>query len=300
MIFIIAVALMLAACSDNSTQPSSVAESIIAEATTTTTTTTTTLNIPTKNKVLNGAMLFDQNKQGGVYTSSAEEIYSLDQWRFSGAGLGQFTVQQNSINEQGFTKSLKVVVTTQQSAIAAKDNHHIEYPIEGRDMKDMFWGTSEAKSVTLSFLVRASKAGSKPFAIMNGINNRSYTTTYYISQPDTWTQVQLQIPGDMIGAWTTNEWTFGLKLLWSLGVADEYSATSNTDWHTGSHWNIINHDQLILEPAGSYLELTGVQFELGDQMTDFDHLDSALELSKLKRYYKKENGVTTNTRLGGN
>ncbi len=41
-----------------------------------------------KNKVLNGAMIFDQNKEGGVYTSLATaEVYSLDQWRYMGGGL---------------------------------------------------------------------------------------------------------------------------------------------------------------------------------------------------------------------
>lgn len=254
-----------------------------------------------RNKVLNGAMAVDQNHKGSIYVVPYyNEVYSLDQWRACGGADGTWSVQQMENTGSPFLYSLKATVMNSRGLLTNTDNHHIEYPIEGRNIVDMQFGKPEAKFTTLSFWVRASKAGVKPLAFMNGLNTRSLVTSYTISAPNIWQKVIVTFPGDILGTWQTDDFTFGLKILWALGVGTAFTRGDNLTWMDGASWNQTGTDQLLDEPEGSYLELTGVQYEIGPITTEFNYLPYQYELKLLERYYKvNPDGSIINMHLGG-
>ena len=67
--------------------------------------------------------------------------------------------QQVSDAPTGLTKSLKVTVTTADASLSAAQRLVVNHGFEGLNMADLNWGTSVAKSLTLSFWVKSSVTG---------------------------------------------------------------------------------------------------------------------------------------------
>lgn len=243
---------------------------------------------PNRNLVLNGAMVWDQKNEGNVYSSTGTEVYSLDQWRFVGSGAsGVFSIQRVASSAPGFPFSLNMVVTTQQASLAATDNFHLEHPIEGSRIGCLKYGTANAVTTNLSFWARASTTGNYSVSLMEGTNSRSYVTTFNIAVANTWEYKTILIPGDTSGTYQTADSTFGLKIIWSLGVGSTYSTATSETWQGAAYWNKTGSNQLIQQANGNNLYITGVQFEIGSFPTAFEYLFPSQELQLLRRYYYK-------------
>lgn len=243
-----------------------------------------------KNYILNGAMRFDQNQEGSIYYIGVNtEHYTLDQWRICGGtlGAGRLTAQRESIDFNGFDYCLQLASTTQQTVLNSTDNLHIEYPIEGSRIASWKFGTSNAESLTLSFWVVATQAGDYSICLMNGVNTRSYVTSFNVPTASAWTYVTVTIPGDTVGTWNVSECVFGAKVIWSLGVGSSATAPTSEIWNSAAYWNKAGTNQLIQYPANNCLYLTGVQLELGTSATDYEHRDLSEELKDLQRYLFK-------------
>lgn len=242
------------------------------------------------NYVLNGAMRFDQNQEGGIYYSDPNsETYTLDQWRFCGgtSGVGRFTVQRVPVDHKGFDYCMQLASTTQQSVIGSTDNMHLEYPIEGSRMKSWGFGSADADDITISFECVVTQAGEYPFALMNGINTRSYVTSFYMPYASTWKRVAITIPGDSAGVWSGAECVFGAKLLWSLGVGATASTSNVEMWQPAAYWNKTGSTQLMQYIANTSMYITGVQVDLGSVALPYRHRSVTEELLDLQRYYYK-------------
>ena len=131
-----------------------------------------------RNRIINGDMRIDQRNAGSAVTYDGSSGYSLDRYFSSEIGNGAFTVQQVSDAPAGFTKSLKVTVTTAQTGTL---NAATLQAIEGFNIADFAWGTASAKTITLSFWVKSSVTGTLGGAIQNSASNRSYPFTYTIN-----------------------------------------------------------------------------------------------------------------------
>lgn len=245
-----------------------------------------------KNFILNGAMRFDQNHEGGIYYSDpATEVYSLDQWRYCGgtSGVGRFSMQRMPIpyNFHGFDYILQAASTVQQTVIGSTDNMHIEYPIEGCRITPWKFGTAEASDLTASFWFIATVAGEYSFSLMNGINTRSYVTSFVITTASVPQYVTITIPGDQAGTWGTAECTFGAKFLWALGVGSAASTATTETWQGAAYWNKTGSYQMMQDTANTSIYITGFQVELGDTATPYEHRSMTDELLDLQRYYYK-------------
>lgn len=242
-----------------------------------------------KNFVLNGAMNWDQNQEGAIYnTNPSLEIYSLDQWRiFGGGNTGAFSVQREAISYKGFQYCLQASITTPQTSIGSLDNYHIEHPIEGSQMVDWKFGTAYAETLAISFSAVANVAGDYSFALMNGTNNRSYTTSFNMPTANAWYDIGLIIPGDTSGTWATTDATFGAKLLWSLGACSLCSTSTTEVWQGSATWNKTGTVQLITQGYNKNIYVTGVQCEIGNSVTPFEFLEPNRELARLQRFYYK-------------
>lgn len=245
-----------------------------------------------KNFILNGAMRFDQNQEGGAYLSLPNaEVYSLDQWRYCGgtSSNGSFYVIRvpfpNTYDGQKYCMQIGVV--TQQTIIGATDNLHIEHPIEGCTIAPWSFGSPDAKTLTLSFLAMAHVAGDYSVTLMNGINTRSYVTSFNIPTANVFHRITVTIPGDTSGTWSTDVATFGAKVIWSLGVGSVATAPTTEAWNGAAYWNKADTIQLVTYPHNTCLYISEVQLEIGSEATDFEYLEYTEELLILQRYYYK-------------
>ena len=247
-----------------------------------------------KNRILNGAMVIDQRNAVAGVTYDGSSGYSLDRYFSSEIGNGAFTVQQVSDAPAGFTKSLKVTVTTAQTGTL---NAATLQAIEGFNIADFAWGTASAKTITLSFWVKSSVTGTLGGAIQNSASNRSYPFTYTINSANTWEQKSITIAGDTSGTWSTDT-SAGLWLRFTHGT----STTGTADAWAGADYRGPTGATWVIQTLNATWQVTGVQLEKGSTATSFDYRPYTTELQLCQRYYLKSfepTVVPANGNVGG-
>jgi len=243
-----------------------------------------------RNRIINGAMVIDQRNSGAsVAVTGNTGQMAVDRFLLTvfGSGTGRFTAQQSTTVPVGFYNSLSATVTTADSSPSSAYAYSIAQIIEGLNVLDLGWGTSNASTVTLSFWVRSSVTGTFPIVITNNNLDRTYGATYTINSANTFQYITITIPGDTTGTWAKNN-TAGINIQFGLGGGS--SRTVSTGWQANAgattQTNVTGCTQLIATNGATFY-LTGVQLEVGTQATSFDYRPYTTELQLCQRYYWK-------------
>lgn len=244
-----------------------------------------TINLGRRNMIINGAMRISQ--RGTSFTGHGAAVnYGIDRFFDYHSSDGAFTIsQETSVVPTDFSHALKVQTTTADSSIAAGQRLIVGQRLEGQNVSHLKWGTSDAKTVTLSFYVRSSITGTHGGAIGNGSDNRNYPFTYTISSANTWERKIITVAGDTSGTWATNDGR-SIQIVWGLGVGSTYSGTAGA-WAAGDINSATGATTGVLGTLNATWYLTGVQLEVGDSATEFEHEDFGTTLSRCGRYYQK-------------
>ena len=233
--------------------------------------------------IINGAMTIDQRNGGSSVTPTADQTYVLDRF---GAGLSvasKFSLEQATTVPAGFKNSMKATVVSAYTP-GASEWFGFFQKVEGLNTSHLDFGTSNAKTLTLSFWVRSSVTGDYGFSLANSAQNRAYPVLYNISAADTWEYKTITIAGDTSGTWLTTN-GIGLILLWSLGAGSSYLQTADA-WGAGLGLGTTGQTNWITNAAATFY-ITGVKLEVGETATPFDHSESYGEtLAKCQRYYQ--------------
>ena len=238
-------------------------------------------NVTFRNKIINGAMVFDQRNAGAAVT--AINVYALDRYKLQGTQSSKINVQQNAGSvtpPAGFTYYLGA---TSQSAfsVAATDYFRIFQPIEGFNTADLAWGTASASPVTLSFWVRSSLTGTHGGSFSNNDNNRYYVYSYTISTANTWEYKTITVAGDTSGTWKTDN-NIGIQLGFNYGTGTTYSGTAGS-W--GSTQLLAPTGAVsVVGTNGATFYITGVQLEAGTTASPFEYRQYGTELALCQRY----------------
>ena len=106
-----------------------------------------------RNLVINGAMQVAQ-RGTSLTDQGASSIFLLDRFRMNtnGSSAGRYTITQVADSPSDFANSLKLECTTADTSIAAGERLFIEHPFEGQNLQSISKGTSDARSLTLSFM----------------------------------------------------------------------------------------------------------------------------------------------------
>ena len=170
------------------------------------------------------------------------------------------------------------------NTIEAGTYHTVRYAVEGYDAAQLNCGLSSAKTVTLSFYVKSSLTGTFGLNFTNSANNRSYPTTYTISNPNVWERKTITLILDTSGTWLKTSGV-GLEINWHLAIGSSYSTSTLNQWQ--GNWRFPSSATDILATNGATWQLTGVQLEVGNIATSFEHRSFVDELIRCQRYYEK-------------
>jgi len=233
-----------------------------------------------RNLIINGAMQVAQ--RGTSFTNPSVSAYTLDRWSTTYSHDGAVDISQSTTTPAGFKNSLKIDVTTADSSLSSSQYHILQQVIEGQNLSHLNYGSSDAKEVTISFWVRSNKTGTYCVEIQTS-GSQELARPYTINTANTWEHKTLTwIANTDFTITETN--AIGLYIYWWLAAGSDYTGSPiATTW--ASNTNRVTGQTNFLDSTSNELYITGVQLEVGDTATDFEHRTFADELHKCQRYF---------------
>ena len=252
------------------------------------------LNYPTagplsnRNLIINGAMGIFQRA-----TSSTSLGYTTVDRFYSGlsGSTAVITSSQSSDSPAGFSNSFRMDVDTADT-LNGTDEFYIEQRIEAQNLQHLDYGTSSAKTLTLSFWVKSYQTGQFSAWFYQSDSARAYFKEYTVNASGTWEYKTVTIPGDASGVINDDNGT-GFIIRFYLGGGSDREGTVSTDWASSVTGNRFTSNQVQLtNNTNNYWAITGIQLELGSVATPFEHRSYGDELARCQRYYFKTSGYT--------
>jgi hypothetical protein len=241
-----------------------------------------------RNLLYNGAM---QVAQRGTSTpTSSGGYFTADRWKTENTSLGGWTqsVENDAPTGSGFRQSLKMLCTTADASPAANDYLALRQSLEGQDVQQIKKGTSAAEQLTLSFWVKSNVTGTYVTRLKDEDNARNCSASYTISASATWEKKTIAFPADTTGV-LDNDNAASLFVEFLLAGASAYNNDPlQTTWGAeGTAANIAAGQTNLASAVNNYWQITGVQLELGDKATPFEHRSYGEELALCQRYYQR-------------
>ena len=237
-----------------------------------------------RNLIINGDMRIAQRGTGTTGIVAAG-FFDIDRVFYTENTVGgSFDSAQSTDvpSGQGFVNSHKWSVNTTATALTTTGWAKLRHVIEGLNSAHLEWGTANAKTVTLSFWVKSSVTGTYCISINNDDFNRCYIAEYTIDTANTWEKKTITIEGDTSGTWKTDN-DRGIIVSWVLDAGADRETTANS-WQSGADFATSNQVSWISN-AGATFYRTGLQLEVGDTATPFEHRPYDMELARCFRYY---------------
>ena len=239
-----------------------------------------------RNLIINGAMQVAQRD-----TSSTSDGYAtVDRFTtdiFNGtATMSQEDLSSGSPYDLGFRKFFRMTNTTGNSGTDTRRRFY--QVIESQNLANSGWNNASSTSyITISFWVRSSLAGDYYFYLQSRKNtNYTYIWKETLSA-NTWTKVTKTVGGDS-NADIGNDNGDGMRLVFNAYHGTDFTGSVSLD-----QW--LAFDNLVRYPDdtngwgttnGATYDVTGVQLEVGDTATPFEHRSYGEELSLCQRYYQ--------------
>ena len=191
-----------------------------------------------------------------------------------------------------------LILLTADTALVAADSIFVDYKLEGQDLQQLNYGTSDGLEMTASFWIKSNKTGTYVFWLYQYDDSRQVQVQYTINSPNTWEYKTLLIPQDNIGV-IDNDNGAGLVLRFIMGSGSNYtSGTAPVAWQGLVDANrYVGQTVNLADSTSNYMNLTGFQLELGKVATPFEHRSYGEELALCQRYYYKRNATVNGDRF---
>ena len=242
-----------------------------------------------RNKALNGEMKISQ--RGTTFSPTTSSTYLLDGWRTDHGSSGNLdtTITQSTDTPSGFSKSLKITPDSTLTPSGSQNGLITQY-IEGQDLQDLGFGTSDAKPITVSWYAKTSATGAGNYTVKVEYYDGStyYAVNKLFAFTTTWTRYTYTIPATGTattnGIRDTNNW--GLKVEYHLFSGPDDVHSQFTQWATNAvpTFKVISGQKNFMDNTSNELYLTGFQIEVGDTMTEYEHIRTSEELARCQRY----------------
>jgi len=243
-----------------------------------------------RNLIINGAMNIWQRATTitGVADNVNEGYQSVDRFGFSFASThgGACTISRSTEvpSGEGFAQSYKVDITSSVTP-TANQSTGIFTKIEAQDIANSGWDyTSTSSYITLSFWARSTKAGT--YCVFLDSQDAATYERYikeYTLVANTWKKVTITVPGKSTLAYN-NDNGEGMNVFWMLSAGSNRNTGTDGTWQTGTN-NATSNQVNFFDSDTNDFYLTGVQLEVGEVATPFEHRSYADELHRCQRYY---------------
>jgi hypothetical protein len=229
-------------------------------------------SLSNRNLIINGAMQVAQRGTSSTGITSAQ-YHTVDRNKLQVNTAGTWTAAQSTTAPTDFVNSLKYDCTVADASLASGDYVFNSYSFEGQDLQHLNYGTSSAKKITISFYVRSNKTGTYTFEVQIYDGSTYYRNgkTYTIDSADTWEYKTITIDGNTSNS-IVNANTEGMTLFWWLAAGTDFTSGTfnNGTWVTSNTERVANTVNLADSTSNEWL-ITGVQLEVGEQATPFEH-----------------------------
>jgi len=243
-----------------------------------------------RNRLINGDMRVSQRCGTGSFTTTPGSVfYTLDRW-FISTSTGTINIQQGTNETAGDTTAIHLFINTPMGA-GVSDYSQFTQKIEANNIGDCQFGTPNAQSLSLSFLVFAN-AGTYGASIANPAGTRTYPFSFVVSQSAAWNRVVVTIPGDTGGPWTLSGNGECLELRICLGAGSNWQGPAGA-WSSNNYIGPTGMLQFATI-ASAYMALTDIQLELAPPgatpaaplATPFERRQFGQELLLCQRYFQ--------------
>ena len=247
-----------------------------------------------RNIFINGAMTVAQR---GV-TSTSQDYQTVDRMKSVQTSINEVATQSQSDVASGttpytlgFRKAYKLQNGNQTSGANSDDVIRMQSRLESQDIANSGWNYKSSSSyITLSFWCKSSVAQNFYIQLVSYDGSAySYTFETGALTADTWTKVTHSIPGNS-NLQFDNDANLGLDMYW----IQYYGTDSTSSSHSLNSWAAYASGSKSPDMTTTWYttndatwELTGVQLEVGDTATSFEHRSHAEELELCKRYYQQ-------------
>ena len=244
-----------------------------------------------KNLIINGAM---QVAQRGSASSTTNGLATVDRFKKIGSGLGNtFSQEQITLSSSdtpyssGFRKAFRVSQNQAGTANAAGAIDFSHY-IEAQNLTDSGWNyTSASSKITLQFWFRASTNQTfYGFLLSSDGTVQRNTFSFTASGNNTWTKVTKTFTGNS-NITINNDNGTGLIVYLIPYYGTDYQGSISLDT-----WTTLANNDYVPSMASTWLtagastfDVTGMQLEVSDHATSFEHRSFAQELALCQRYY---------------
>ena len=243
-----------------------------------------------KNKFINGSMRISQ--RGTSHSLNTDNAYSLDRIKHIVRGTHDSTYTQSADHPDGFSKSLKISPNSTYTP-SGSDNASFQSFIEGQDLQDLQFGTSNAKPFTVSFYAKSASSN-------NGhqytFQIRSYPTSgetrvknFPFIVTTTWQRFIFTFTGDQTKDIADTSGN-GFACLWNLNAGPDDIQPQYTDWYDIGKFQCVTGESHFQDNTSNEFYLTGVQIEIGENATEFEHRSYGEELALCQRYFCRMDG----------
>jgi hypothetical protein len=247
-----------------------------------------------RNLIINGDM--QVNQRLGLESNTRNGYGSVDRFSVLYTGNDEAPTQEQTDVASGttpytlgFRKAFKVTNGNQTSGAGAADYVGIYYYMEGQDISSSGWNATNPDSkITLSYWVKSSVAQTF-YGKARAYASSQYEHTYSIPlSANTWTKVTETMSGNsnFSSLVNTNAAGFNHSIMLFFG-------TDYTNNKTLGEWAVKDNANKSPDMASTWyttndatFEITGVQLEVGDTATPFEHRSYADQLQRCERYYQ--------------
>ena len=240
-----------------------------------------------RNVIINGAMNVAQ--RGTSKTSfgggSASGYFTIDRFKLDQDSGGVLTMTQDSSSPDGFSNSLKLDCTTADTSVAA-EYLVISHRIEGQNLQTFQKGTSDAKPFAVSFYAKANASATYVVELYDGDNTRQVSKSFTVGTD--WARVELSFPADTAGAFDQDANNSLNMQIWLHAGTTWSSGTLSETWTSNTNANRAVGISSFYSSADNTFFITGVQLEVGQNPTEFEHepFDTTLVKDIIKVFQK--------------
>ena len=241
-----------------------------------------------KNLVINGDMRVAQ--RGTSFTANG---YCLDRY-YRTYSSGTAAVTQEALTsgapfDAGFRYTMRHTQPGSAMADAAGAYVNPQMHLEAQDIATSGWNYKDPNSyLTLSYWAKSSVAQTfYNYMLTSDGTSQGFSWSLGALSANTWKKVEVQVPGNS-NITIDNDNGIGLTLYFNLYLGTDRTDAGNT-LNAWANWNGASRTPVQTNTwfttAGATFDITGVQLEVGQAATPFEHRSYGEELARCQRYY---------------